>query len=77
MLWMVQRVFFGPLNNPENQNLKDLNLREMVVLMPLIVMIFWMGLYPKTFFVKLEPSVDFVIKQVNQQKGLHDLQSVP
>lgn len=77
MLWMVQRVFFGPLTNPENQNLKDLNVREMVVVMPLIVMIFWMGLYPKTFFVKLEPSVDFVIKQVNQQKVLNDLQSVP
>lgn len=58
MLWMVQRVFFGPLTNPENEKLKDLNLRELVVLAPLIAAIFFMGVYPNFFFGKVQPSID-------------------
>ena len=58
MLWMFQRVMFGPLNNEENKKLTDLNAREIVVLLPLIVAIFGMGIYPNFFFEKLGPSVD-------------------
>jgi NADH-quinone oxidoreductase subunit M len=58
MLWMVQRVFFGPINNPENEKLVDLNFRELVVMAPLIVAIFFMGLNPNFFFSKMGPSVD-------------------
>jgi NADH-quinone oxidoreductase subunit M len=58
MLWMFQRVMFGPITNPENEKLKDLSFREMAVLTPLIVAIFAMGIYPNFFFQKLTPSVD-------------------
>jgi len=58
MLWMFQRVMFGPLKNPENEKLTDLNGREMLVLAPLIVAIFVMGIFPNYFFAKMQPSID-------------------
>ncbi len=66
MLWMVQRVFFGALKNPKNENLKDLNLRELAVLLPLIVLIFWMGIFPKPFLSKMEMSVSHFIQEVKK-----------
>lgn len=57
MLWMYQRMMFGKITKPENENLKDLNLREKIILIPLILAIFWIGIYPKPFFNKMEPSV--------------------
>ncbi|HTL13020.1 MAG TPA: NADH-quinone oxidoreductase subunit M [Bdellovibrionota bacterium] len=57
MLWMFQRVMFGEIKNPENKNLKDLTFREGVVLAPLVVAVFVMGVYPNFFFQKMEPSI--------------------
>jgi NADH-quinone oxidoreductase subunit M len=57
MLWMFQRVMFGPVTHKENEQLKDLSGRELAVLAPLIVAIFAMGIFPNFFFEKLEPSV--------------------
>jgi len=65
MLWMYQRTMFGKITKPENENLKDLNLREKIILIPLILAIFWIGLYPKQFFVKMEPSVKSLIENAN------------
>jgi NADH-quinone oxidoreductase subunit M len=57
MLWMFQRVMFGPLHNPENKELKDLTVREGIVLLPLVVAIFAMGIFPNFFFEKSNASV--------------------
>jgi NADH-quinone oxidoreductase subunit M len=57
MLWMFQRVMFGPIKNPENETLKDLSLREVLVLLPLLVMAVWMGIQPNLFFNKMDASV--------------------
>jgi NADH-quinone oxidoreductase subunit M len=62
MLWMYQRTMFGKITRPENENLKDLNTREKIILIPLILVIFWIGIYPKPFFVKMEPSVKSLIE---------------
>lgn len=64
MLWMFQRVFFGPLTNPENKDLKDLNRREFAYLMPLVILCFWIGLYPKPFFKILDKPVDYIVEIV-------------
>jgi len=64
MLWMLQRVFFGPIKNAANETLKDLNLREIVVFVPLIVMIVFMGVYPSPFLSRMEPAVDKFIAEV-------------
>jgi len=57
MLWMFQRVMFGAITHEENRGLKDLNLREIVTLIPIIILIIWMGVFPKFFFKKMDLSV--------------------
>jgi NADH-quinone oxidoreductase subunit M len=68
MLWMYQRVFFGEVTNEKNAKLKDLNLREIMVFIPLIVMIFWMGVYSKPFVERMEPSVVQFVSQMNETR---------
>jgi len=62
MLWMFQRVMFGKITKPENEKLKDLNAREITILVPMVIMIFLMGIYPKLFFNKMDASVEKFIK---------------
>lgn len=64
MLWMFQRVVFGKLENPANQTLQDLSLREIVVLVPVLLLILFIGVYPHPFLSKMEASVENVIEQV-------------
>jgi NADH-quinone oxidoreductase subunit M len=65
MLWMFQRVFFGPLDNPENEGLADLNKRELLYLLPIVILCFWIGLYPKPFFEVMEKPVDYIVQKVD------------
>ena len=58
MLWMVQRVFFGPLANPENMGLKDMNKRELFTALPFVILVVVMGLVPQPFLDVLEPSTN-------------------
>ena len=67
MLWMFQRVMFNKLDNPENKNLKDVSKREYAFLVPLIILIFWLGIYPKPFLNILEPSVNHLIEQMEKK----------
>ena len=64
MLWMFQRVVWGEVTNEENRNLKDLNGREWAVLVPIVVLMLWIGVYPRSFLGKTEASVKHVISQV-------------
>jgi NADH-quinone oxidoreductase subunit M len=57
LLWMFRRVFFGPVENPENRGLIDLGLREKAVLAAMLVPMFWIGVYPDTFLRRLHPPV--------------------
>jgi len=62
MLWMFQRVMFGKITRPENEKLRDLNAREIGILVPMVIVIFLMGIYPKLFFSKMDASVEKFIK---------------
>jgi NADH-quinone oxidoreductase subunit M len=63
-LWLYQRMFFGPIDNPKNSNLPDLNVREWAYMAPLMIMSLWIGVYPKPFLAFLEKPVNAVVKQV-------------
>jgi NADH-quinone oxidoreductase subunit M len=65
MLWLYQRTMFGKIENPENLKLKDLNFREVMTLVPLTVVAFWIGLYPAPFFRILDEPVNRVVQQVD------------
>ena len=65
MLWMFKRVFFGeagPLVKDEHHPLHDLNLREMAVLAPLVVLIFWMGIFPNHFLKYSKASIEHLVQ---------------
>ena len=61
MLFMFQKMFLGPVDKEENKELKDLNWREVITLIPLLVFIFWIGLYPKPFFALMSPAVENLV----------------
>ncbi|HZS41849.1 MAG TPA: hypothetical protein VFF06_33700, partial [Polyangia bacterium] len=61
MLFLYQKVFYGPLNNTRNRELKDLTTREVAVFAPILVAAFWLGLYPNTFLSKIDPAVTHTI----------------
>ncbi len=64
MLWAFQRMMFGPLQNEANKGLKDLSPRELAYLLPLVAFAFWMGLYPKPFLDRINPSVDAFVARM-------------
>jgi NADH-quinone oxidoreductase subunit M len=66
MLWLYQRTIFGKLDNPANEKLSDLNFREVMTLLPLVVFSFWIGLYPKPFFQILDEPVTRLVEQVHK-----------
>jgi NADH-quinone oxidoreductase subunit M len=63
MLWMFQRVMFGPVTKDENKNLKDLNAREIGLLIPVMVFIVWIGIYPSYFTGFSEVQVEKILDQ--------------
>jgi NADH-quinone oxidoreductase subunit M len=65
LLWLYQRVMFGSVTNSANEHLPDLNLREYATLVPLVVLAFWIGIYPKPFFALIEKPVENIVRQVN------------
>jgi NADH-quinone oxidoreductase subunit M len=58
MLSLTQRVFFGPIKNPKNRGLSDVNTREVIALTPLVLMVFVIGLFPSIFLEPMKPSVE-------------------
>ncbi|MFQ5848671.1 MAG: NADH-quinone oxidoreductase subunit M [Candidatus Methylomirabilales bacterium] len=68
MLWMFQRTMFGAVVHEKNQKLPDLTFREAMTLIPLVVMFFWIGLYPVPFLKAMEPSVQKVVARLDQAR---------
>jgi len=64
LLWMYQRVVFGEVKNPKLNTLKDMNAREIFVMIPIFIFIIWIGIYPSTFLKVSAKSVNKVIEQV-------------
>jgi NADH-quinone oxidoreductase subunit M len=64
LLWLYQRTMFGTLDNEKNKTLKDINFREFMTLIPLVIWAFWIGLYPRPFFHILEKPVQSIMERV-------------
>jgi NADH-quinone oxidoreductase subunit M len=69
MLWMLQRVVFGPVTNPENAGLLDLNKREVGLLIPLLILMLFMGVYPRVFLDRSKASVEAVRNRASVRPG--------
>lgn len=69
LLWMVQRVFFGKVNNEKNKNLTDLSWREIGLIAPLVFLMVYMGVYPRPFLDATKESVIAIQQRVMQQAG--------
>ncbi len=67
MLWMFQRVMFNKITNPENAKLKDINKREWALLLPITILVFWIGIYPKPILSRMEVSVKHLLTQVDEK----------
>ncbi|MBN2470847.1 MAG: Fe-S-binding domain-containing protein, partial [Anaerolineae bacterium] len=66
LLYMFQKVFMGPLDKEENKALENdpLTWKELLALVPIIIMIFWIGLYPQLFFGMMDSSVSELVAQI-------------
>jgi len=69
LLWLVQRVFFGPITNDENRNVKEIAWNEIAAMVPLVVMMVWIGVHPNTFIRKMTPSVEQLLQTVQQRQA--------
>ena len=69
LLWMTQKVLFGPLQDPANEHLEDMNSREIVVLIPFVLMAVIMGIFPGYFMEKMEPSVARFVADTHLRAG--------
>jgi len=69
MLWMLQRVVFGKVTNPENAKLHDLNARELGLLVPLLALMLFMGVYPRVFLDRSQASVEVVRVRLAESRG--------
>jgi NADH-quinone oxidoreductase subunit M len=69
LLWLYQRVMFGEVTQAENKGLADVNLREMVTLVPLVLWCFWIGVYPKPYFEVMDKPVALIVERVERAKA--------
>ncbi|MFN0140888.1 MAG: NuoM family protein [Pyrinomonadaceae bacterium] len=69
LLWMVQRVFFGKVTNDKNKSLADLSWREIGIMIPLLILMVYMGVFPKPFLKRTDDVVKSIQERVMQRAG--------
>ncbi len=67
LLWLVYKMFFGPLTDDRNRTMKDLNLREIGLLVPLAVLMVWMGFAPQSFLNKSDRATRFILDTMERK----------
>lgn len=73
MLWLYQRVFFLEVN-AKLHGLVDMDIRETLTLLPMLLLVFWIGVYPNSFLSFLHPTVQHLIERLNIPGGLQEVQ---
>lgn len=65
LLWMVCRTFFGEMTDPANAEMRDLNGREIGLLLPLVILMIWLGMGPAPFLSKSEAAMESILRTVS------------
>jgi len=73
LLWALQRILFNPLDKPENTHIPDLNKRELAMLVPIVAVIIWLGVYPAPVLRRMEASSRLLISRVQGQSAVAQL----
>lgn len=68
LLWLLYRTLFGPIQKEVNRTLPDLNAREVLLLVPLMVLMLWIGVAPKPFLDRTEPTARFLLETIEQKR---------
>jgi NADH-quinone oxidoreductase subunit M len=80
LLWLYQRVMLGEITNPANEALKDLSGREFATLLPLVLLSFWIGVYPAPLFRAIDRPISLLVEAVNPgyfAAPMHALDAAP
>jgi NADH-quinone oxidoreductase subunit M len=77
LLWMVYRIFWGPIDRDENRDMADLNLREIALMVPLLVLMVVLGFFPSPFLEKSEPAVEHLLEIIQTKQLAADQAVVP
>jgi len=73
MLRMLQKLLYGTEDNPDQSHLKDLAIREIAVLAPFAVFVFWIGLSPQSFISLIHVSVANLLEQLHNWHQVHEV----
>ena len=71
MLWLYQRTMFGEPTTPENQNMRDMNGLEVAYMLPLVILMFWIGLYPRPYLKLIQPTVNHYVSQMQKRQQVY------
>ncbi|MEW6719929.1 MAG: proton-conducting transporter membrane subunit, partial [Thermodesulfobacteriota bacterium] len=77
MLWMFQRVMFGKVTREENLRLKDLNGREIACMLPILLLVFWIGVYPQPFLRRMDATVQAFVARFEAGKKAAAAETAP
>jgi NADH-quinone oxidoreductase subunit M len=69
LLWAIQRILFNPLDKPENEHIPDLNARELLLMVPLIICIVWLGVYPTPVLQRMEGAAQRFVTVVQARSA--------
>jgi NADH-quinone oxidoreductase subunit M len=77
LLWTYERVMFGPITKAVNETIRDLNAREIAVMVPVIALMLFMGLFPRPLISRIEPSVTAMLARANFAQAHLELERQP
>ncbi len=71
LLWMFERVMHGPIKNEKILAFKDMNARELAFFLPIVVLMFWMGIHPSTFMRKMDASIASYLQLIKSKQTVY------
>ena len=72
MLWMYQRVFLGKVENPDNATVRDIGMREKMILLPIVLIMLWIGVYSAPFLSPMAPSLAKVQERIENARNARE-----